>query len=67
MLALNPIQLTNEDQNILMDVASLCDRLDYEEEVLSDCSDDSDGNASDGGDMTNSHSDQNISEDAYDK
>ena len=51
---------------ILMDVANLRDGLDYQEEVPNDCSDESDGCASDEYYMINSDSEENMTKDSDD-
>ena len=67
VLALNPIQLSNENHDILMDAASLRDGLDYEEEVPDDCSDESDSLDPNEDYMTNSDSEENTIDDSDDE
>ena len=67
VLALHPIRLNNKNHNILMDAASLHDGLDYKEEVPDDCSDESDGCASNEDYMTNSDSGENKTDDSDDE
>ena len=64
VLALNPIRLSNENHNILMDAASLRDGLDYEEEVPDDCSDESDSLEPNEEYMTDSDSEENKIDDS---
>ena len=66
VLVLNPIRLTDEVHDVLMDVANLRDGLDYQEEVPNDCSDESDGCASDEYYMINSDSEENMTKDSDD-
>jgi hypothetical protein len=63
VLALIPIRLSYKNHDILMDSASLCDGLDYEEEVPDDCSDESDSHTSNEDYMTDSDSEENIIDD----
>ncbi len=64
MLALNPIRLSDENHDILMDAASLRDGLDYKEEVPDDCSDESDSLNPNEDYMTDSDSEENIIDDS---
>ena len=67
VLALTPIQLSDENHDMLMDAASLRDGLDYEEEVPDGSSDESDSLDPNEDYMTDSDSEENIIDDSDDE